>query len=88
MDFEWDTAKRLRNLGKHGIDFAAIGSFAWEIAITREDRRGDYGERRFISISLIGNRHHVAVWSLRGDARRLISLRKANKREVKAYVAE
>ncbi|WP_085307414.1 BrnT family toxin [Planktotalea arctica] len=57
----------------------------WTTALTREDNRVEYGERRFISIGLIGDRHFVAVWTRRDDALRLISLQKANKREVNIH---
>ncbi|WP_430540790.1 BrnT family toxin [Planktotalea arctica] len=57
----------------------------WTTALTREDNRVEYGERRFISIGLIGDRHFVVVWTQRDDALRLISLRKANKREVNIH---
>ena len=88
MDFEWDTAKRAQNFEKHGVDFEAIRFFDWDIALTVEDTRGSYVEARFVSISLIGDRHYVAVWTMRDQICRLISLRKANKREVKSYVAQ
>lgn len=84
-EFEWDVSKRAENLRKHKVDFAAIASFDWESALTREDVRGDYREARFVSIGEIGGRPHVAVWTARGGAVRLISLRKANAREVKRY---
>ena len=54
MDFEWDTAKRTRNLTKHGVDFAAIDSFLWDGALTVENTRSNRGEARFVSIGLIG----------------------------------
>lgn len=85
MKLIWDTAKRIRNLEKHGCDFSIVESFNWEAAVTREDTRMDYGERRFVSISIIGDRHYVAVWTERAGACRLISLRKANSREVRFY---
>ena len=86
MDIEWDAVKRTRNLQQHSVDFAAIDGFRWDISLTREDIRIDYNETRFVSISLIGDRHYVAVWTIRKETTRLISLRKANKREVKIYV--
>lgn len=85
MDVEWNQAKRDRNLAKHGVDFAAIEGFSWNAALTREDTRSAYGETRFVSISPIGDRLYVAVWTERGVDCRLISLRKANKREVAIY---
>lgn len=83
--FEWDEAKRHLNRDKHGVDFGEIEAFDWETAFTREDARGEYGERRFISVGRIGTRLHVCVWTVRESANRLISLRKANPRERKTY---
>ncbi len=86
MDVEWDQRKRVRNLVKHGVDFTAIEGFDWDAVLTREDTRSAYDETRFVSISLAGDRLYVAVWTERGANRRLISLRKANKREGAIYV--
>lgn len=79
--WDWDEAKRRANLAKHGVDFAAIAWFDWETAVTREDTRSDYGERRFISTGRIRGGVHVCVWTGRGETMRVISLRKANARE-------
>jgi len=79
--WDWDKAKRQANRARHGVDFAPIDGFDWATAVTREDTRGDYGERRFISTGLIGDRVHVCVWTVRAGRTRLISLRKANARE-------
>ena len=79
--WDWDKAKRQANRAKHGVDFAQLDGFDWATAVTREDTRGDYGERRFISTGLIGGRLHVCIWTVRAEGMRLISLRKANARE-------
>jgi uncharacterized DUF497 family protein len=79
--WDGDEAKRQANRAKHGVDFAQIDGFDWATAVTREDTRGDYGERRFISTGLIGDRVHVCIWTIRAGRMRLISLRKANARE-------
>ena len=55
---------------------------------TREDARGDYGERRFISTARLRGRVHVCVWTLRDGQPRIISLRKANTRERARHAAE
>lgn len=83
--FEWDEEKRAANREKHGVDFEAIDGFDWDAAFTREDERGAYGEARFVSVAPIDGRLHVAVWTMRADSVRLISLRKANARESKNY---
>lgn len=81
---DWDEGKRQRNIRLHGVDFTAAAGFDRGAALTREDTRNDYGERRFVSIGPIGSRLQVMVWTMRG-ARRIISLRKANGREERLY---
>lgn len=81
---EWDPAKNESNLAKHGVSFEAIERFDWGDALTREDARNEYGERRFVSMGRIDGRLYVAVWTMRKE-RRLISLRKANARERKLF---
>ena len=79
--FEWDDTKRQANLVKHGTDFAAIDAFDWETALIESDTRHE--ERRWVAIGYIGSRLHVVVYAMRGTRRRIISLRKANAREVR-----
>ena len=81
--FEWDDAKRQANLAKHGVDFAAIDAFDWETALIDPDTR--QAEPRWIATGFIGSRLHVAVYTMRGPRRRVISLRKANAREVRKH---
>lgn len=88
MDYEFDPAKDDGNLDKHGLSPADAEGFEWETAVVREDARKRYAEQRFEAMGLIGDRLHVMVYCLRGNAVRVISLRKANSREVKRYVAE
>ncbi len=88
MDYEFDPAKDDGNLDKHGLSLADAEGFEWETAVVREDARQRYAEQRFEATGLIGDRLHVMVYCLRGNAVRVISLRKANSREVKRYVAE
>lgn len=81
----WDEAKRAVNLEKHGVVFEDADGFEWGLALTAPDTRRDYGEDRFVSIGPIGARLFVMVWTPRGAGRRIISLRKANKREERYY---
>ena len=53
--------------------------------VTQPDVRRNYGERRIVAYGLIRGRLHVCVYTLRNDAYRIISLRKANRREIDAY---
>ncbi|MCD2363997.1 BrnT family toxin [Sulfitobacter mediterraneus] len=57
----------------------------WPLALTREDSRNNYGERRFVTLGPIRGRLCVLVWCERNGAMRIISLRKANQRERRAY---
>jgi uncharacterized protein len=86
MRFEWDEAKRLVNLEKHGIDFNDAPSlFSGEMVIAL-DRRFDYGEARFIGFGTLKQRVIAIVFSRRQpDIIRIISMRKANQREEKRY---
>lgn len=85
MRYEWDEAKCAANLAKHGVDFARAEDFAWHAALIIPDARRDYGEPRFIAIGFINDRLHVLVFTPRGEAIRIIGLRKANDREVALY---
>ena len=83
--WDWDEAKRLANRAGHDVDFAQIDGFDWGTCTHASDDRMDYGEPRVVSAGFIDGRLHLVVWTARGDARRIISLRKANDREEKAY---
>lgn len=85
MDISFDTAKNTANVQKHGVSLAAAASIEWEDALTWKDERHQYGEARFCAIAYIGDRLHYVVYVDRDDVRRIISLRKANLREVKRY---
>jgi uncharacterized DUF497 family protein len=81
MKYEWDENKRAANLAKHGVDFIDAEHFDWSLAIEAIDDRFNYGEDRWVALGSIGNRLHVLAYAVRGENIRLISLRKANKRE-------
>jgi uncharacterized DUF497 family protein len=83
--YEWDEAKRAENLEKHGVDFAAVRHFDWTMSISRTDRRYLYREERIVAFAPIDGRVYAAVYTIRGETRRIISLRKANRREQAVY---
>lgn len=85
MDYEFDLAKDESNMDKHGLSLADADGFEWETAVVREDTRKRYSEPRYTATGYIGDRLHVVVFCLRVEAVRVISLRKANSREVKSY---
>jgi uncharacterized protein len=87
LEFEWDEAKQIGNLRKHGVDFAAAIEFEWASVQETEDRRKDYGERRWVALGRIGDRIYVLVYTRRTGRVRVISLRAANRKEFDGYEA-
>lgn len=83
--FSWDERKRGANKAKHGVDFKEAEAFEFETALIAIDDRFDYGETREIALGRIEERVHVLVFTRRGDNLHIISLRKANAREVLRY---
>ena len=83
MQIEFDDAKDERNQRLRGISLALAAEFDFEEAIEVEQLVD--GEQRFFALGPINGRIHALVYTLRGDTVRVISLRKANKREVRRY---
>lgn len=88
MEYEWDSAKAAANLAKHGVPFEAIERFDWDHVLIYEDNRFRYSERRFNAFAEIDGRMHALVFTMRGQAIRIIGLRKANAREIRRYEKE
>ena len=81
----FDPAKRDRTLRERGLDFShAEEVFAGE-TIDIPDLRHDYGEPRINSVGYLRGRMVIVCWTPRGDARHIISMRKANDREKARY---
>ena len=85
MNITFDPAKSLQNLDKHGVSLDLAAEIEWETAITWVDNRKDYAEQRMAGIGYIELRLYYVVFVDRDDNRRVISLRKANKREENRY---
>ena len=85
MNYEFDPDKDEGNFDKHGLSLADADGFEWETALVRQDTRKQYAEPRFEAKGYIGERLVVMVFCIRADAVRVISLRKANPREVNSY---
>lgn len=85
MRFDWDPHKSARNLAKHGVSFESAPDLDWTKARVVEDTRFDYGETRFLAYVPLRGRLHVLVFARRTDRMRIISLRKANPREIGRY---
>lgn len=85
MQITYDTDKNARNIAERGLPFDLVGNLDWSEARILEDTRKDYGERRFRVFAYLGERLIVLVFTPRNDAVHVISLRKANSREVNHY---
>ncbi|WAP70563.1 BrnT family toxin [Jiella pelagia] len=83
--FDWDETKRRANLAKHGVDFALARRIDLDAADIEVDDRRSYGEVRLIARAEVEDRLYVMVFTYRGETVRVISLRKANDREVLRY---
>lgn len=85
MHLTFDTAKDAANLAKHGVSLALAAQLEWASAQTWPDARRTYGEPRQCALALLGERLYFAAFVDRADGRRVISLRKANNREIIRY---
>ena len=85
MRYEWDEAKNLSNLAKHGLAFEDAEHVFTGPCVTFEDDRFDYGEQRLITLGLLAGRLVVIAHAPRGETTRSISRRKANRREEEIY---
>ena len=89
MKVTFDPAKDSLNRDKHGASLAEAAAFEWNDALVWPDTRRDYGEARQVALGYIGLRLMVLVFVDRPPEhpteRRVISLRKANRREIQRY---
>jgi uncharacterized DUF497 family protein len=81
----FDPAKNGSNIANRGLSFELVELSEWATALMEEDTRKAYGERRFQVLGYIGERLHAMVFTPREGKVHVISLRKANSREVKKY---
>lgn len=86
MRYDWDETKREANIAKHGVDFTAAEDFEWDVALVIASHSAT--EPRLVAIAPIRRRLHVLVYSIETRIVRIISLRKANRREAKLYEAQ
>ena len=86
MRYEWDEDKRKQNRLKHGLDFADAEQVFAGRCISFVDDRFDYGEKRLVTLGVLAGRVVVMAHAPRGhEVTRIISMRKANRREQKIY---
>ncbi len=87
MQITFDPTKDAANLAKHGVSLAMASEFEWDTLECKPDTRRDYGELRMIGYAFAGSRLYCVVFADRAGVRRIISLRKANSREVSDYAS-
>lgn len=87
MRFEFDPSKDAANRAKHGVSLALAEELDWDAALVWIDERFDYTELRMIALAPETNILYCVAMAERGEVYRVISLRRATRREVQHYVA-
>ena len=85
MRLEWDDAKNETNRRKHGLDFADAADVFSGATLTFADLRHSSAEPRYLTLGMLAGRMVIIAHTQRGDATRIISMRKANARERARY---
>ena len=86
MRIDFDPAKDAANKRKHGVSLSIAGELDWESALVWVDDRFEYDEMRMIAPAPKTATLYYVAFVDRGEVRRVISLRRANRREVTHYV--
>jgi len=85
MQISFDPGKNEANIQSRGLPFSLVEQLDWSRAIIEKDLRHDYGEHRYLALGHIDERLYAVVFTPRAGLIHVISLRKANVREVKIY---
>ena len=83
MRITCDPLKRQRTLAERGLDMRRAKEVFAGVHFTRAEDRFNYGEPRFVTVGMLDSRLVVFVWTPRGSARRIISMRHCHEREAK-----
>ena len=83
--YEWDEEKNRENFKKHGLSFEEVELIFAGPCVTFDDNRFDYDEDRFITLGLLQSRVVLIAYTWRADRIRIISMRKASRREQEIY---
>jgi uncharacterized DUF497 family protein len=81
----FDLEKDASNQRKHGLSLADAGRLDWDAMRIQVDTRRDYREERLVGFGLLDTNLHCVVFTLRDGAIRVISLRRANYREINEH---
>ena len=85
MDFEWDEAKRRRNIAARGVDFLDAALIFEGPVVENIDRRRGYGEARYRALGRVEEDYYLVVYTWRGRRRRIISAWKVGSDGQKRY---
>ena len=85
MRVSFDPNKNAKNAIERGLPFDVVSDFDFSSALFTKDERRAYAETRYVALGLLHGRLHVLCFTETGDGIRVISFRKANDREVRAY---
>ena len=88
MNIIFDPVKDAKNIDKHGVSLELATQLEWDSALIWPDTRQAYGEPRECALALLAARVYFVAFVDRAGSRRIISLRKANPKEVNRYVFE
>ena len=88
MDIAWTEGKRRKTLQERGLDFARAGEIFAGLHATRATHGGPAGETRYITAGFLDRRMVVMVWTPRGEARHIISMRHAHAKEQRLWTEE
>jgi uncharacterized protein len=85
LEFEWDEEKRISNIEERGVDFIDAALIFEGPVITQEDRRENYGEKRFRSLGKVDDEYYVVAYTWRGSTCRIISAWRVDEEGKKRY---
>lgn len=85
MRIDYDPNKNQRNIEERNLSFEQAHDLDWSTALIWQDTRFTYGETRHSALALLDERLHFIAFKFIEDGIRIISFRKANKREIKDY---
>ena len=88
MRFTFDPVKDKLNINKHGLSLGDAKKLDWQFSLCWMDIRKDYGEERFVALVPMDKRLYCVVYVDLKISTRIISLRKANNREIDRYEKE
>jgi len=87
LEIDFDPWKDSVNRAKHGVSLATAAELDWEAALAWVDDRFDYGETRVVALAPMKDILYFVAFVEKPPVRRIISLRRANRREVMRYEA-